>query len=197
MAECYGERDKPSLRGAEATKQSRVAGIERWIASLALAMTATSWPDLFRPSTSYFMLPFKQDVDARNRSARTRRNRFGLHMMMLAQSTFQKRAVLPLRTGRQLILDTAGRQHFTATKEFSTSILKGRLVNVSGQKKAQLPQDMKRIPGLQRALNFYALACTPQYEKDGKTPLRTGYQATMLEYAAHKLNDPRERMPEA
>jgi hypothetical protein len=33
------EWDKPSWRGAVATKQSRAAGIERWIASLALAMT--------------------------------------------------------------------------------------------------------------------------------------------------------------
>jgi superfamily II DNA or RNA helicase len=73
----------------------------------------------------------------------------------------------------------------------------GEVVNVSGHKEAQLPNDMKRIPGLQRALNFYALACTPQYEKDGRTPLRTGYQATMLEYAGQKLNDLRERMPDA
>ncbi len=73
----------------------------------------------------------------------------------------------------------------------------GEVVNVSSQKEAQLPKDMKRIPGLQRALNFYTLACTPQYEKDAKTPLRTGYQATMLEYASHKLNELRERMPEA
>ena len=73
----------------------------------------------------------------------------------------------------------------------------GDVVNVSGHKEAQLPNDMKRIPGLQRALNFYALACTPQYERDGKTPLRTGYQATMLEYASHKLTDLRERMHDA
>src|SRR5262249_11097727 len=73
----------------------------------------------------------------------------------------------------------------------------GEGVNVSGQKEAELPKDLKRIPGLQRALNFYALACTPQYEKDGKTPLKNGYQATMLEYASHKLNDLHERMPEA
>jgi superfamily II DNA or RNA helicase len=73
----------------------------------------------------------------------------------------------------------------------------GEIVNVSSQKEALLPSDMKRIPGLQRALNFYTLACTPQYEKNGKTPLRNGYQGTMLEYAAHKLTDLRERMPEA
>lgn len=73
----------------------------------------------------------------------------------------------------------------------------GEVVRVSSKRKAQLPGDMKRIPALQRALNFYALACTPQYEKDKKTPLRNGYQATMLDYAAHKLDDLRERMPEA
>ena len=73
----------------------------------------------------------------------------------------------------------------------------GEHVKVSGQREAELPSDMKRVPGLQRALNFYALACTPQYEKDERAPLRNGYQATMLEYASHKLDDLRERMPDA
>jgi superfamily II DNA or RNA helicase len=73
----------------------------------------------------------------------------------------------------------------------------GEIVNVSGKEAAELPRDLKRIPGLQRALNFYILACTPQFEKDGKTPLRSGYQATMLEYGSQKLNDLRDRMPEA
>jgi superfamily II DNA or RNA helicase len=73
----------------------------------------------------------------------------------------------------------------------------GEVVNVSGKRAAELPQDLRRIPGLQRALNFYTLACTPQFEKDGKTPLRSGYQATMLEAGAQKLDDLRDRMPEA
>jgi superfamily II DNA or RNA helicase len=73
----------------------------------------------------------------------------------------------------------------------------GEVVNVSSRRPAELPQELKRIPGLQRALNFYTLACTPQYEKDGRTPLRTGYQATMLDYGAEKLDDLRERMPDA
>lgn len=73
----------------------------------------------------------------------------------------------------------------------------GEVVNVSGKRAAELPKDLKRIPGLQRALNFYALACTPQYEKDGQTPLRLGYQATMLEAASQKLDDLRDRMPDA
>jgi superfamily II DNA or RNA helicase len=73
----------------------------------------------------------------------------------------------------------------------------GDIVNVSGKRAAELPQDMKRIPGLQRALNFYGLACTPQYEKDGSTPLRLGYQATMLDAGSHKLDQLRDRMPDA
>ena len=73
----------------------------------------------------------------------------------------------------------------------------GATVNVSGKRAAELPQDLKRVPGLQRALNFYALACTPKYEKDGSTPLRSGYQATMIEYGAQKLNELRDRMPDA
>jgi superfamily II DNA or RNA helicase len=75
--------------------------------------------------------------------------------------------------------------------------LEGEVVNVSSRQPAELPRELKRIPGLQRALNFYTLACTPQYEKDGRTPLRSGYQATMLDYGAQKLDDLRERMPDA
>jgi superfamily II DNA or RNA helicase len=73
----------------------------------------------------------------------------------------------------------------------------GEIVNVSSRRPAELPKDMKRIPGLQRALNFYALACTPQYEKGTKTPLRVGYQATMLDFGSLKLDELRDRMPNA
>ncbi len=70
-------------------------------------------------------------------------------------------------------------------------------VRVSSRECAILPKDMARIGSLQRALDFYRLACTPQYEADGETPLATGYQATMMEYAGEKLGDLRNRMPEA
>jgi hypothetical protein len=46
-------------------------------------------------------------------------------------------------------------------------------------------------------LNFYRLACTPQYQSDGRTPLLDGYQATMVEWAGSKLNELRQRMPDA
>lgn len=81
--------------------------------------------------------------------------------------------------------------------KFTVDLEGGKAVHVAGHQPAQLPPDLARIPGLQRVLNFYRLACTPQYEADGRTPLLTAYQATMLEYAGDKLTELRYRMPEA
>lgn len=80
---------------------------------------------------------------------------------------------------------------------FTVDLEDGEMINVSSKKRAELTPELKRIPGLQRALNFYRLACTPQYEKDGETPLLTGYQATMVEWGSQKLTDLRNRMPDA
>jgi superfamily II DNA or RNA helicase len=80
---------------------------------------------------------------------------------------------------------------------FNVDLDDGEVINVSSKQPAQLSPELKRVPGLQTALNFYRLACTPQYEKDGKTPLLSGYQATMLDCASQKLTEIRERMPEA
>lgn len=80
---------------------------------------------------------------------------------------------------------------------FTVDLQDGHAVHVSSEKPADLPRDLARIPGLQRALNFYRLACTPQYEADGQTPLLTGYQATMIECGSDKLTELRYRMPEA
>ena len=81
--------------------------------------------------------------------------------------------------------------------KFTVDLEGGKQVQVSGHQKAELPKEMLRVPSLQRALDFYRLACTPQFEKDGVSPLAGGYQATMLEYASQKLDDLRGRMPEA
>lgn len=81
--------------------------------------------------------------------------------------------------------------------KFTVDLDGGEQIHVSGRHKAVLSREMARVPGLQRALDFYRLACTPQFEKDGTTPLAGGYQATMLEYASQKLDDLRGRMPEA
>lgn len=75
--------------------------------------------------------------------------------------------------------------------------LDGEHVSVTGQHKAELPDNLKRIPGLQKALDFYRLARQPQFEKDNVTPLLSGYQATMIESGSEKLDDLRHRMPNA
>ncbi len=80
---------------------------------------------------------------------------------------------------------------------FTVDLEDGQTVQVSGQQPATFPRSLARIPGLQRALDFYRLACTPQYAADGRTPLATGYQATMLDSAAQKLDDLRLRLPNA
>jgi superfamily II DNA or RNA helicase len=80
---------------------------------------------------------------------------------------------------------------------FTVDLKDGNVVQVAGDKPAELPADLKRIGGLQRALDFYRLACTPQFEKDGVTPLSTGYQATMVDWASAKLDELRTRLPNA
>ena len=75
--------------------------------------------------------------------------------------------------------------------------LDGEQVKVSGHEKAELSGELKRVHGLQNALDFYRLAKTPQYQKDQITPLLDGYQATMLDWGIEKLTELRHRMPEA
>lgn len=75
--------------------------------------------------------------------------------------------------------------------------LEGTALEVSGHSPALIPDDLRRVPGLQRALDFYRLARVPQYEADGATPLLAGYQGTMLEWGSQKLSELRHRMPNA
>lgn len=80
---------------------------------------------------------------------------------------------------------------------FTVDLQGGQKIKVSGHEKSIIPQKLKRVPGLQRALDFYRLAKTPQYEKDNVTPLGSGYQATMIEWGSEKLSELRHRLPEA
>lgn len=81
--------------------------------------------------------------------------------------------------------------------KFTVDLEAGEKISVSSKEQPKLTNELKRIPGLQRVLNFYRLACTPQYETNGKKPLLTGYQATMIDWGIQKLNDLRNRMPDA
>ncbi len=80
---------------------------------------------------------------------------------------------------------------------FTVDIEEGEGISVSSKDGPVLTPELKRIPGLQRALNFYRLACTPQYEANGREPSLSGYQATMMDWGIQKLNDLRNRMPTA
>jgi superfamily II DNA or RNA helicase len=80
---------------------------------------------------------------------------------------------------------------------FTIDLEAGDKVEVSSKSPPKLDRSLARIPGLQRALTFYRLACTPQFEDDKTTPRVSGYQATMLQAASAKLEDLRYRMPSA
>lgn len=80
---------------------------------------------------------------------------------------------------------------------FTVDLADGEHVQVSSKQPAKLPKDLARIPGVQRALEFYELACKPQYEADKITPMVFGYQGSMLAYGGAKLDDLRLRMPKA
>jgi superfamily II DNA or RNA helicase len=81
--------------------------------------------------------------------------------------------------------------------KFTVDLEGGNEIHVSGHEPANLSPELKRIPGLQRVLDFYRLACTPKYQSDGRTPLLDWYQATMIEWAGAKLSELRHRMPDA
>ena len=81
--------------------------------------------------------------------------------------------------------------------KFTVDLEGGQTAQVSGHAQAALPPNLRRIPGLQRALDWYRLASAPKYEADGKTPSRTSYPATMIEYGGSKLSELRQRMLDA
>ena len=79
---------------------------------------------------------------------------------------------------------------------FTVDLQDGTSIQVSGQNPIADAEKL-RIPALQRALDFYKLACTPQFQADGETPKLDGYQATMVEWASEKLTELRDRLPNA
>jgi superfamily II DNA or RNA helicase len=80
---------------------------------------------------------------------------------------------------------------------FTVDLDDNERIAISSKEPADLTKTLKRIPGLQAALSFYRLACTPQYEADGRSPRIDGYQGSMVQWATEKLNDLRFRMPNA
>ena len=72
----------------------------------------------------------------------------------------------------------------------------GDTTAVSGAAIDSSNNQLKRIPALKRALDFYKLACTPIFDSLGNACTQS-YQATMLEWGIQKLDDIRFKMPDA
>lgn len=70
------------------------------------------------------------------------------------------------------------------------------LLEVSNRTGAVLPEEHVANRALQKSLDFFKLASTPQYDVGG-LPRLDGYQASMMEWASAKLDDLREQMPSA
>lgn len=80
---------------------------------------------------------------------------------------------------------------------FSVKLSDNEDVAVSGTQEPQFDPSLKRVKGLQQALDYYRLVCTPKYLPDTDTPDPSSYQATMLEWGISKLDDLRETVPTA
>lgn len=80
---------------------------------------------------------------------------------------------------------------------FSVKLAEGEELAVSGSSEPVLDPSLKRVKGLQQALDYYRLVCTPKYLVDGTTPDVRSYQGTMLEWGISKLDDLRQTVPNA
>ncbi|TPG13065.1 DEAD/DEAH box helicase [Sphingomonas oligophenolica] len=80
---------------------------------------------------------------------------------------------------------------------FSVKLSDTEAVAVSGTVATDLDPSLKRVSGLQKALDYYRLVCTPKYLDDMTTPDADSYQGTMLEWGIAKLDDLRETVPHA
>lgn len=80
---------------------------------------------------------------------------------------------------------------------FSVRLSDTEEVAVSGTREPTFDSSLKRVKGLQQALDYYRLVCTPKYLPDGATPDPDSYQGTMLEWGISKLDDLRETVPQA
>ena len=75
--------------------------------------------------------------------------------------------------------------------QYSVEVEKGQTVIVDANEDVTIPKELKRVPGIQQALEFYQLACKPKLRNDGTldTDDLTTYQASMLEKGIEKLDE--------
>ena len=74
------------------------------------------------------------------------------------------------------------------------------IIKVSSKKSTKVDtknRSKKLINSLQKSLDFYTLARSPQYKADGKTPDINSYQSSMLQWGISKLDEIKYRLPNA
>ena len=83
--------------------------------------------------------------------------------------------------------------------QYSVEVEKGQTVIVDANEDVAIPKELKRVPGIQQALEFYQLACKPKLRNDGTldTDDLTTYQASMLEKGIEKLDEVKKTKPNA
>ena len=81
--------------------------------------------------------------------------------------------------------------------KFSVKLSDSEEIAVSGTEEPDFDPSLKRVKGLQQALDYYRLVCTPKYLDDDTTPDPNSYQGSMLEWGISKLDDIRETIPQA
>lgn len=80
---------------------------------------------------------------------------------------------------------------------FTVKLPDGEGIAVSSKSQGEIEGRYADIPGLRRALDFYKLACTPQFKQDQTTPDPESFLGTMLGWGIDKLDDIRETVPHA
>lgn len=80
---------------------------------------------------------------------------------------------------------------------FSVKLSDSEDVAVSGTAEPKFDPSLKRVKGLQQALDYYRLVCTPKYLPDGSTPDLESFQSTMLQWGISKLDDLKDTIPQA
>ena len=83
--------------------------------------------------------------------------------------------------------------------QYTVEVDKGETIVVDGNQEAKIPKKLKRVNGIQQALEFYQLACKPKRHRDGTldTDDIQTYQASMLEKGIQKLSEVQLTKPEA
>lgn len=80
---------------------------------------------------------------------------------------------------------------------FSVKLSDHEGIDVSGTTEVNLAAGLKRVKGLQQALDYYRLVCTPKYLDGTEIPDVNSYQGSMIDWGISKLDDIRETLPSA